>query len=312
MRKFPSRIFFPIVLACALLHLGACTAPSRVARGNPPVIIPAAPANPLPRTTESRSPTTPPTPRGPWIAQAPTSAKQNPAIAVIVEDSGGRADSGEIQLLLSRAEAGLAQVRGVTLINRSHLEKILAEQGLAYRNIVNDRARLGRLLGADLLLVVDIMENLISRRTVGTSAYGFSENSEQIRSEAALAARLLEIESGRILAHRRFAAQNSTDSRALETAATRMESALAGLSIPPPANPASTARHKISMRPTSGGAELHTLDLFIDGNFIGNTPIITDVEEGVREISLRRVGKTLWSHRVQVTKETWLAPEVGQ
>jgi hypothetical protein len=56
---------------------------------------------------------------------------------------------------------------------------------------------------------------------------------------------------------------------------------------------------------------MNGLDLFIDGNFIGNTPITTDVEEGVREVSLRKGTSTLWSNRVQILKEVWLTPELG-
>jgi len=58
-------------------------------------------------------------------------------------------------------------------------------------------------------------------------------------------------------------------------------------------------------------ADIQGLDLFIDGNFVGNTPITTDVEEGLREVALRKGGTTLWANRVQVLKEIWLTPELG-
>ena len=70
-------------------------------------------------------------------------------------------------------------------------------------------------------------------------------------------------------------------------------------------------RHKVLIKPTSGGQEIQGLDLFIDGNFVGNTPITTDVEEGVREVSLRQGSRSLWSNRVQVLKDIWLTPELG-
>jgi hypothetical protein len=38
---------------------------------------------------------------------------------------------------------------------------------------------------------------------------------------------------------------------------------------------------------------------------------ISDVEEGVREVSLRKGTSTLWSNRVQILKEVWLTPELG-
>jgi hypothetical protein len=70
-------------------------------------------------------------------------------------------------------------------------------------------------------------------------------------------------------------------------------------------------RHKVLIKPTSRLMEIQGLDLFIDGNFAGNTPITTDVEEGVREVSLRRGSTNMWSKRVQVLKEIWLTPELG-
>ena len=45
------------------------------------------------------------------------------------------------------------EASGVSLVSRRHLEKILSEQGFAYNIVVNERARLGRLAGADILLV---------------------------------------------------------------------------------------------------------------------------------------------------------------
>ncbi len=42
-----------------------------------------------------------------------------------------------------------------------------------------------------------------------------------------------------------------------------------------------------------------------------NTPITTDVEEGVREVPLRKGTSTLRSNRDQILKEVWLTPELG-
>lgn len=90
---------------------------------------------------------------------------RDPALAVIAEDLSGETDSGGLEMVESLAEAGVMETDGVSLVSRHHLEKTLAEQGLAYNSIVNDRARLGRLAGADLLLVVSITKTA-SRRPV--------------------------------------------------------------------------------------------------------------------------------------------------
>ena len=236
----------------------------------------------------------------------------DPALAVIAEDLSGETDSGGLEMVESLAEAGVMETEGVSLVSRRHLEKILAEQGLAYNNIVNDRARLGRLAGADLLLVVSITKNRITQTRESVSAYGMTENIVRSRSDAGITVKALEVESGRIVAQRQFV-KRTDNRRALDACAAEMKSDLSKI----PFGDLSASRneelprHQVLIKPTSGGQEIQGLDLFIDGNFVGNTPITTDVEEGVREVSLRQGGRNLWSNRVQVLKEIWLTPELG-
>lgn len=234
-----------------------------------------------------------------------------PPIAVIAEDASSETEPGGLDLVESLAESGLAQSAQVRLISRRHLEKILAEQGLAYQNIVHDRSRLGRLAGADILLVVRIVKNRITQSRETVSAYGMTEHIVSTQSDAAITVQALEVESGRILAQRQFTRRNPSNHRALEDCAAVMETALTTLSFGPLARDEALPRHKVVVRPTAGDADIPGLDLFIDGNFIGNTPITTDVEEGVREVALRKGSRTLWSNRVQVLKEIWLTPDLG-
>ena len=244
------------------------------------------------------------------LAAQPLFAK-NPSLAVITEDLAGDIGEGGIEMVESRAESGISRAPGVTLLSRRHLEKILAEQGLAYSNVVNDRARLGRLAGADILLVVSIVKNRVTQSRESVTAYGITENIVRSQSDAAITVKALEVESGRILAQRNFAKRNTSNRRAIDDCASEMESALPTLSFGDLAKDDEVPRHKVIIKPTNGGADLQGLDLFIDGNFIGNTPITTDVEEGIREVSLRKGTATLWSNRVQVLKEIWLSPELG-
>ena len=141
--------------------------------------------------------------------------------------------------------------------------------------------------------------------------HGINENIVRSHRDAAIAVKALEVESGRILAQRQFAKRNSGNRRALDECAAQMESALPNISFGELANDAELARRKVVIKPTAGGNDINGLDLFIDGNFIGNTPITTDLEEGVREVTLRKGGNTLWSNRVQVLKEIWLTPDLG-
>jgi len=234
-----------------------------------------------------------------------------PSVAVITEDLTGEVDEGGVEMVESTAESGISRAPGITLISRRHLEKILSEQGLAYSNVVNDRARLGRLAGADILLVVTIAKNRITQSRESVSAYGMTENIVRSHSDAAIAVKALEVESGRILAQRQFVKRNSGNRRALDECAAQMESALEKMTFDDLAGDIALPRHKVVIKPTANGTDINGLDLFIDGNFIGNTPITTDVEEGVREVSLRKGANTLWNNRVQILKEVWLTPDLG-
>jgi len=245
-----------------------------------------------------------------FAAASPLLAKA-PSLAVITEDLSGEVGDGGIEMVESLAESGVSRAPGVSLISRRHLEKLLAEQGLAYNNIVNDRARLGRLVGADVLLVVSITKNRITQTRESVTAYGMTENIVRSQSDAAIAVKALEVESGRILAQRQFAKRNNGNRRALDECAAKMESTLESMTFDELAKDTSVPRHKVVIKPTANGADMQGLDLFIDGNFVGNTPITTDVEEGVREVALRKGGNTLWNNRVQILKEVWLTPDLG-
>lgn len=236
---------------------------------------------------------------------------KEPSVAVITEDLTGEVGEGGVEMVESFAEAGISRAQGISLISRRHLEKILSEQGLAYSNVVNDRARLGRLVGADILLVVSITKNRVTQTRESVSAYGMTENIVRSQSDAAITAKAIEVESGRILAQRQFAKRNPGNRRALDECAAQMESGLAAMTFGNLARDEELPRHKVVIKPTANGSDITGLDLFIDGNFIGNTPITTDVEEGVREVSLRKGGSTLWSNRVQILKEVWLTPDLG-
>jgi len=233
------------------------------------------------------------------------------AVAVIAESPNGNVDPGSLQMVESSAEAALMEARGVKLISRRHLEKILAEQGLAYENIVNDRARLGQLAGADVLMVVSITENNAGAHRETISAYGFTENKVTPYSSAEILVKGLSVATGEVVVQRQFNKRLTSSSRALDSCAQEMKKSLVRLDLSSAKPSAALTRHQIIIRPTSNGQDLQGLDLYIDGNFVGNTPITTDVEEGVRDIALRQRDNTIWNNRVRITGPMWLKPELG-
>jgi hypothetical protein len=235
---------------------------------------------------------------------------KGPVVAVITEDLSGSADAGNLEMVESLAESGVMESPGVSLVTRKHFEKILSEQGLAYSNVVNDRARLGRLAGADILLVVGVTRNKISQARQTNSAYGITETKIVSWSEAALSVKAIGVENGQILLQRQIS-RHTENRKALDACAQELKTTVARLPFPTLAVKQVLPRHKVLVKPTAAGRQIEGLDVFVDGNFIGNTPITIDVEEGVREISLRKGKKSLWDNRIQIEKEVWLSPDLG-
>ena len=146
-----------------------------------------------------------------------------PSAAAIVEDQKapglfglGKTTPAILTAVESALEAGLASSGSVRVITRSRLDDILKEQGLAYRNVVNDRAALGRLIGADFLVVASLLENDQRTHRETISAYGLRETQTTYSSAAALNVKMLDAESGTVLAQRAFTQEMPQSLAALE------------------------------------------------------------------------------------------------
>jgi len=85
---------------------------------------------------------------------------------------------------------------------------------------------------------------------------GITENIVRSHSDAAIAVKALEVESGRILAQRQFAKRNSGNRRALDECAAQMESALPSISFGALAKDDEVPRHKVVIKPTAGGNDM--------------------------------------------------------
>jgi hypothetical protein len=82
----------------------------------------------------------------------------------------------------------------------------------------------------------------------------------------------------------------------------------AGQPDQPPGSPASTAKVMISSEPTGG-------DIYVDGNFVGNTPSVIDLPAGSHAIRVEAKGQKPWNRTVtfsagsSVTLQALLGPE---
>jgi hypothetical protein len=249
------------------------------------------------------------------VAASPVSLAL-PSVAVIVEDKKapglfgwGKTTPAILTAVESALEAGLASSGSVRVITRSRLDDILKEQGLAYRNVVNDRAALGRLIGADLLVVASLLENEQRTHRETVSAYGLRETQTTYSSAAALNVKMLDVESGTVLAQRAFTEEMPQSLSALQQVLLQASTWLRG--TPAAALRVAPAKHAVKIEPKSSGREIRGLDVLVDGNFTANTPVTLQLETGVREISLRRAGVVVWSNRVRISGNLAIEPELS-
>ncbi len=238
-----------------------------------------------------------------------------PSVAVIVEDKKapgflglGKTSQATLTTIESSLEGGLASAGSVRVITRSRLDDILKEQGLAYRNVVDDRAALGRLIGADFLVVASLLENEQRTHRETVSAYGLRETQITYSSAAALNVKMLDVESGTVLAQRAFTEEMPQSLSSLEQVLLQASTWLRG--TPATALRVAPAKHTVKIEPKSSGREIRGLDVLVDGNFTANTPVTVQLETGIREISLRRAGVVVWSNRVRVSGNLTIEPEL--
>jgi hypothetical protein len=250
------------------------------------------------------------------ILAASSASLALPSVAVIVEDKKapglfgwGKTTPAILTAVESALEAGLASSSSVRVITRSRLDDILKEQGLAYKNVVNDRTALGRLIGADFLVIASLLENEQRTHRETISAYGLRETQTTYSSTAALNVKMLDVESGTVLAQRAFTEEMPQSLSALEQVLLQASTWLRG--TPAAALRVAPAKHTVKIEPKSSGREIRGLDVLVDGNFTANTPVTLQLETGVREISLRRAGVVVWSNRVRISGNLAIEPELG-
>lgn len=232
-------------------------------------------------------------------------------LAVISEDPNQSTEPGSMEQVESAVEEGLMKKKGVSVITRRHLEKILSEQGLAYQNIVNDRARLGNLCGATVLFIVSVDKNEVSKYSQDVSAYGMTERQIHYSSAARISVSAVDVSTGKILLKRAYSKRSDSNSSALESCVVDVKSDMSNISIQDIASNDQAERHKLVIKPMRNGQEVFGLDLLVDGNFVGNTPFTTDAEDGIHAISIQKGSQVLWNNRVQVHRDVWLNPELS-
>ena len=114
-------------------------------------------------------------------------------VAVIAEDQTGEADIAQLEMVESHARSGMVDSSTCELIGRRQIERILDRGGNAYRTLVNDKVMLGRLTGADIIVVATIIKNSSKKRSQEVSAYGMTERRVFTVSDAEISLKVISI-----------------------------------------------------------------------------------------------------------------------
>lgn len=252
-----------------------------------------------------------------WCAMAAVfqAAAQIPSVAVLVQDKTppglfgwNKAGAGTLASIESAMQKGLGSSGKYSVLTRSQFDAILAEQNLAYKNVVNNRARLGRLSGTDYIVVAELISDRKDTRHERITAYGLSETQTTLSSEAQLAVGVMDVSSGAVVTQQAFAASIPDSHRALPAVLDQTAAWLGALRLRPEIE--GGGGFKVRIAPLVSGSEARGLDIFIDGNFEANTPATLPLEGGIREITIKQADKTLWSNRTKVTRDLVIATDL--
>lgn len=320
-----------------------------------------------------------------------------PKVAVIAEDQSGEANIAQLEMVESHARSGVLDSSSCNLIGRRHIEKILDQSGSAYKTLVNDKVMLGRLTGADILIVATVLKNSSKKRSEEISAYGMTERRVFTISDAEISLKVIaigdefqllqtkgygksqetaivnaktnaikealgdaidahsliqneevvrddttSISNGFIKDYKIVSGPEATENgiyevcisariptgkgsiifqktisqrvetpRALDICATEIRHTLRKINLVRETKTQSPSTHQLVVDAVRGGANAQGLDVFINGQFHGNTPYKIKMEEGSYEISIRKSGQTLWENRVQLSKAMAIRPDIN-
>jgi hypothetical protein len=239
-----------------------------------------------------------------------------PKVAVLVQDKTppgwfgwNKAGAGTLSSIEAALRKGLAAGDHCTILTRSQFDAVLAEQNLAYKNVVNDHTRLGQLVGADYIVIAELIADTKNTDRKTLTAYGISETQTSLSSQAQLDVSLLQVSSGAVVDQQQFSEGLSGSHEALAAVLGQAANWLRSLEFKSPS--AKGLNYEVRIAPTSGGRPIRGLDVLVDGSFQANTPVTLNLDSGVREITLKHGDKILWSNRLRVSRDFAIQPELA-
>lgn len=241
---------------------------------------------------------------------------QTPPVAVLVQDKTppgwfgwNKAGAGTLASIESALQKGLASSGRYSVLTRSQFEAVLAEQNLAYKNVVNNHARLGQLVGTDFIVIAELLSDDKRTDREVIRAYGLTDTQTTLSSQAGLTVSVVDVSSGAVVARQQFLEKLDGSHEALSASLRQAASWLGALELRPLS--AADNRFQLRVAPASAGREIRGLDILVDGAFMANTPATLALEGGLRDITIKRSDQVLWSNKLRLTRDFAIEPELG-
>lgn len=241
---------------------------------------------------------------------------QTASVAVLVQDKTppgwfgwNKAGAGTLASIESALQQGLSSSGKYSVLTRSQFDAVLAEQNLAYKNVVNNHARLGQLVGTDFIVIAELLSDDKRTDREVIRAYGLTDTQTTLSSQAALAVSVVDVSSGAVVARQKFLENLAGSHEALSASLRQAASWLGALELRPLS--AADNRFQLRVAPANAGREIRGLDILVDGAFMANTPATLALEGGLRDITIKRSDQVLWSNKLRLTRDFAIEPELG-
>lgn len=196
-----------------------------------------------------------------------------------------------------------------SILARTHLSTVNSEQNLYKENITNN-TKTGKLLGAQLLFVISITDDY-NQETEQIKMIDGQMCSEIIRTcNISFTMRAIDVETGKQLGQGATSARGLRFEQIAQHWKTDIDKVINSINMTRKSVEA-IATHKLFINPTNATEKNSVYDVFVDGNFVGHTPIAVEVESGIREVCVKNNQYALWKNSVRVNSDVWLSPQIN-
>jgi hypothetical protein len=243
-----------------------------------------------------------------WLGLISAYSQNNTTIAVTVQNHSNKVLMEKIAAFV---EESVSEIPNVCIVSRTHLRNVIEEQQLNKENVVYNKnsLKIGQLQTAQLIFIVTIVDDYSKELVEKINVDGLIQTRTNVICDISYTIRIVEVETGKQLGQcfvtGRDLPFNKIAKVWLNTIQTATKSALLNKT-----NKTALSYCKLFISPSTPNNE--SFDVFVDGNYVGQTPLVFQVESGVREICLKLKQNISWKTTLKVDKDEWITPQLNR